>query len=148
MLLRTDILKKTVVGCPELRQFQVTIDIETYCKHRRKKSIYGGQSRSTEKIIPCTVHLTLSIPIGQNRFARLSFLGFHWHFLNYSELLKTSLQTSAWRSGQFIHATARNKKKRAFTWEIHLIASAIACNAAVFLGAGGSCLSCLCCLCS
>ena len=108
------------MGAPELRQFQVTIYIETHCKHRRKKSIYGGQSRSTEKIIPCTVHLTLSTPIGQSKFARLPFLRFHWHFLNNSELLKTSLQTSTWRCGQFIHATAPNEKKRAFIREIDL----------------------------
>ena len=129
----------------------MTIYIETHCKHRRKKSICGGQSRSTEKIIPCKVRLTLSkcTPIGQSSFARLPFLEFHWHFLNYSELLKQAYKQAAWRSSQFVHATARNKKKRAFTREIiHLITSSIACNAAVFLGAGGSCLFCLCGLCS
>ena len=138
------------MGAPELRQFQVTIYVETHCKHRRKKSIYGLQSRWTEKIIPCKVRLTLSkcTPIGQSRFARLPFLGFHWHFLNYSELLKTGLQTSG-LALQLIRPrhVARNKKKRAFTREIHLLIS-IACNAAVFLGAGESCLLSLCCLCS
>ena len=121
---QTDIFyKKQSLRALELRQFQVTIYIETHCKHRRKKSIYGGQSRSTEKIIPCTVHLTLSTQFKfgvQSKFARLLFLRFHRHFLNNSELLKTSLQTSAWRSGQFIHATAPNEKKRAFIRDIDL----------------------------
>ena len=90
---------------------------------------YGGQSRSTEKIITCTVHLTLSAPIGQSKFARLPFLRFHWHFLNNSELLKTSLQTSTWRCGQFIHARAPNEKKRAFIREIDLfLRSCLQCS--------------------
>ena len=70
-----------------------------------------------------------STPIGQSKFARLPFLRFHWHFLNNSELLKTSLQTSTWRCGEFIHATAPNEKKRAFIREIDLfLRSCLQCS--------------------
>ena len=83
-----------------------------------KKSIYGGQWRSTEKIIPCKVRLDPLYTDRAEQVCQTTIFRIPGNFLNYSELLKTGLQTSPPLSGQFTHATARNEKKRAFIREI------------------------------
>ena len=49
--------RKQSLGVPALRQFQVTIYVETHCKRRRKKVYLRGAIAIDRKVIPCKVRL-------------------------------------------------------------------------------------------